>query len=97
MALGPDGPLGYATDVTIDEVDRAGGAVPERIVVTGRSDTMAVRLELAVEQVTGTRMGDRFFGSGGEFLQLRARYRVSGQVRGRDLSFEAAGSAETFR
>ena len=97
VALGPDGPLGYATDVTIEEVDRAGGAVPERIVVTGRSDTMAVRLEMAVQQVTGTRMGERFFGSGGEFLQLRTRYRVTGRIRDREVSFEAAGSAETFR
>jgi hypothetical protein len=38
-----------------------------------------------------------FFGEGMDFLQLRARYRVTGQVGERTLDFEAPGSAETFR
>ena len=97
VALGPEGPLGYATDVRIDETDRPGALVPERIVVTGRSDALAVTLDMAVEGSTGTRMREGLFGSGLEFLQLRTRYHVTGRVRDRRLDFRAQGSAETFR
>lgn len=97
VALGPEGPLGYATDVRVDETDRPGDVVPERIVVTGRSGAMAVTLDMTVEGSTGTRMREGLFGSGLEFLQLRTRYHVTGRVRDRRLDFRAQGSAETFR
>lgn len=41
VALGPDGPLGFATDVTIEEQER-------RIVVRGTSDSLDLTLELTV-------------------------------------------------
>ncbi|MEQ1728831.1 MAG: hypothetical protein ABL982_10650, partial [Vicinamibacterales bacterium] len=37
VALGPDGPIGYATRVRIDETDEPGTDRPRRIVVTGRA------------------------------------------------------------
>ena len=50
MALGPDGPLGYATDVTIDETNRAGTDSPERIVVRGRSDSVQLTANAATPE-----------------------------------------------
>jgi len=96
-ALGPDGPVGYATDVTIDETGDPGTAHPRRIVVRGRSDTLAVTMDLAIDQQTTTRLRQGLFGGGLNFLQLRAIYSVSGKAGGRDVRFTAPGSAETFR
>lgn len=97
VALGENGPIGFATDVTIEETDRPGGSVPERILVRGRGDNLDVTMDLAIEQETSTRMGERSFGGGMTFLQLRAVYRVSGRAGGRAVTFTAPGSAETFR
>jgi hypothetical protein len=97
VALGPDGPVGFATDVTIEETNAGGGSRPERIVVRGHSDSLALVLDLAVSQTTATRMGRGFFGAGMDFLQLRAAYRVRGRVADREVDFTAPGSAETFR
>jgi hypothetical protein len=44
-----------------------------------------------------TRMPGGAVGGGMDFHQLRVRYRVDGRAGGRELSFEAPGSAETFR
>jgi hypothetical protein len=96
VALGPDGPIGYATDVSIDELDAANGA-PRRIVVTGRSDTLALTLDITVDHVTTTRMGAGSFGGGMNFLQMRGAYRVSGSLGEQAIGFTAPGSAETFR
>ena len=96
-ALGPDGPVGYATDVTIEETDRRGAGRPERIVVRGRGESLDLTLDLAIEQTTTTEMREGLFGGGLDFLQLRALYRVQGQAGGRTVGFTAAGSAETFR
>jgi hypothetical protein len=97
VAIGPDGPIGYATSVTIEETDRPGASVPSRIVVRGRSETLDLTLDIAVGQETSTRMGERSFGDGMTFLQMRATYHVSGRVAGRPVDFTAPGSAETFR
>lgn len=97
MALGPDGPLGFATDVTIDETNRAGTDSPERIVVRGRSDSVQLTLSANVAQTTVTRPRPGSFGSALDFLQLRARYHVSGSVGRTSFDFSAPGSAETFR
>ena len=98
MALGPEGVVGYATDVTIQETDGAStAAAPRRIVVSGRSDSLAVTLDIAVDQVTATRMRQGSFGAGRDFLQLRATYHVSGRAGDRRVEFTAPGSAETFR
>jgi hypothetical protein len=97
VALGAEGPIGYATDVSIDEQDAASTAEPRRIVVTGRSESLALTLDLAVGHVTTTRMGEGAFGDGMNFLQMRGEYRVSGTVGERAVGFTAPGSAETFR
>ncbi|MGH9374314.1 MAG: hypothetical protein ACRD15_22590 [Vicinamibacterales bacterium] len=97
VALGSEGPVGYATDVTIEQTNTSLGADPGRIVVRGRGDSLALTLDFAVEQITTTRMGPRSFGSGMNFLQLRGTYRASGRAGDRKIEFTAAGSAETFR
>ena len=43
MALGPDGPVGYATDVRIDEFDDPSTHRPQRITVTGRARDLDLR------------------------------------------------------
>jgi hypothetical protein len=97
IALGPQGPVGFATEVTIEETDRETIGRPARIVIRGRSDSLQLTLDLAIENTTSTRMRQGFFGGGMQFLQMRARYRVSGRAGDRDVDFTASGSAETFR
>jgi hypothetical protein len=96
VALGEEGPVGYATDVTIDETDGA-RTEPRRIVVKGRGESLTLTLDIDVDQTTTTRMPVGSFGGGMNFLQLRGTYRVSGQVDGRAVNFTGPGSAETFR
>ena len=96
-ALGPDGPIGYATDVNIEETNDPSTERPRRIVVRGRSEGLALTMDLAIDQQTATKMGKGLFGGGLDFLQLRATYIVSGNVGGRAISFTGPGSAETFR
>lgn len=95
--LGPDGPVAYSTRVTIDEEGDAGNGAPRRITVRGRGRALDLTLELAIEDAVATRMPNEWFGGGMDFLQLRARYRVSGRAGGRMVDFIAPGSAETFR
>lgn len=97
VALGPDGPVGYATDVAIDENERSAGGRPRRIVVRGDSESLALTLDIAVEGMTVTQMRQGAFGGGMDFLQMRATYRVSGRAGDRTVNFTAPGSAETFR
>jgi hypothetical protein len=97
VALGEQGPVGYATDVTIEETDGPAGAGPRRVVVNGRGESLALTLDIDVNQVTTTRMRAASFGGGMNFLQLRGSYRVSGHAGGREIAFTAPGSAETFR
>ena len=95
-ALGPDGPLGYATNVTIDEMNDANGQ-PRTITVTGRSRLLDVRMQFDVGSVVMTRMTPGTVSSGLSFLQMRGQYTVTGHAGERDINFTAAGSAETFR
>jgi hypothetical protein len=97
MLLGRDGPLGYATNLSIDETNDPASGLPRSIVVAGRSDSLDLTLELGVEESIITRAGAAFFGGELDFLQLRARYRVRGTAGNRSIDFAAAGSAETFR
>jgi hypothetical protein len=97
VALGPDGPVGYATDVAIEESNDATTNRPRSIVVRAQSESLALTMTLDVEQTTATRMRVGGFGAGMDFLQMRARYDVSGRVGGKDVAFTALGSAETFR
>jgi hypothetical protein len=97
VALGPDGLIGYATDVAIDETNRPGSTHPERIRVQGRSSSLSVKLDMTIDQTTVTHMRGGSFGSDLDFLQLRAEYRVTGQAGDKPIDFSASGSAETFR
>lgn len=99
VALGDDGPLGYALDVRIDEGPDRGDDAPESILVTGRGATMRLTLALEIGEVLRTRLEGSPLSVGRPFdlLQLDATYSVSGSIDGKPVAFEAAGSAETFR
>ena len=96
VALGEEGPIGFATDVTIEETDER-GRKPRRVLVRGRSESLALTFEIEVNQLTTTRMPSTSFGGGMHFLQMRGTYRVSGHVGDKAVNFTAPGSAETFR
>lgn len=95
-AIGPDGPMGYATGVTITETDAPGTTTPTRIVIEGRSPTLTVKLDLAVRNIERNRMSGPM-AAPLTFLQMRGQYTVTGTLGSTPLSFSAAGSAETFR
>jgi hypothetical protein len=95
-ALGPDGPLGYATNVTIAEMNDANGQ-PRTITVTGRSRVLDVRMQFDVGSVVLTPMSQGTIANGLSFLQMRGQYAVTGHAGEREINFTAAGSAETFR
>ena len=84
--LGPDGPIGFSTNVSIQEEGGAGRprAIAVRA-VSGDQTDLSLRLTVAETEQTAT------------FLQLGGVYDVSGRVEGRDVAFTARGSAETFR
>jgi hypothetical protein len=95
--LGPDGPLGYATNVSITETDDDRGE-PRTILVRGRGTSLDVELRFDVESAVTTRAGaSGTLSSGLDFLQMRGNYSVTGQIGARAISFSAPGSAETFR
>ncbi len=94
--IGPDGPLAYATGVTITETDAPGSDTPARIVIDGRSTTMDMRLTFTVESAERGRLSGEM-STPLTFLQMRGRYQVNGSAGGRTLMFAAPGSAETFR
>ena len=95
--LGPDGPLGYARNVTITETDDERGE-PRTILVRGRGIDLEVDVRFDVESAVTTRAGgSSTLSSGLDFLQMRGTYTVTGRIGSRTLSFSAPGSAETFR
>ena len=94
-ALGPDGLLGYATNVTIDETNKEDGQ-PRTITVTGRSRLIDVSLRFDVASVVTTQL-EGALSTGLNFLQMRGQYTVNGKAGDRDINFTAPGSAETFR
>ena len=97
LALGPDGPVGYATRVTIDERDGAASDGPERIVVRARSRALDLTMTLGVEDRVVSRMDRASIGNALDFHQMRAAYHVRGRVGEQEVDFTAAGAAETFR
>jgi len=97
VALGPDGPIGFASDVTIEETNEPGADRPQRIVVRGRGDSLDVTLDATVRQTTVTEGRARTADQPLDFLQLRADYHVVGRAGSLALDFSALGSAETFR
>ena len=97
VVMGPDGPLGTASEVTFTHEDDASGR-PRVIRVAARGPGVDLLLRLDVEQAVGTRMGGPMAQSRPlTFLQMRARYHVTGTAAGRTLDFRATGAAETFR
>jgi hypothetical protein len=95
VALGPEGPVGFATRVTIAETDDPSTGRPRRILVEGRSGPLDLTMDIAVENAIVTRRGA--LAGGPDFLQLRAQYHVTGRAGDRVLDFTAPGAAETFR
>jgi hypothetical protein len=96
--LGPDGPLGYSTNVSIEEVNGENGQ-PRTILVRAQATTLEVDLRFDVESAIVTRGTGATgpLGSGLDFLQMRGRYTVTGNAADRTIDFTAPGSAETFR
>jgi hypothetical protein len=95
-ALGPDGPIGYATDVQIAEENDARGR-PREISVRGRGAWLELELRFVVESAVATRMTQGPLSTGLDFLQMRGQYSVTGRAADRELAFTAPGAAETFR
>ena len=95
-AIGADGLVGYATDVTIDETSNADNR-PRQIVVRGRGERVDLTLRFDVESAIVTRMNEFVLASGMDFLQMRGEYSAAGHVGNLDVQFVAPGSAETFR
>ena len=94
--LGPDGPIAFSTDVSIDEEDQ--GDRPKAISVHARGRQMELTLRLEVAESVATRLSLTRGAEGVmNFLQLGGVYQVTGKVRDRDIHFTARGSAETFR
>jgi hypothetical protein len=94
--LGPDGPLGYASDVDISETNGPDGR-PRSIVIRASGTALDVEIRFDVVSAEATRMATGPLTNGLDFLQLQGRYTVRGQAGDRTLNFTAPGAAETFR
>lgn len=100
VALGPDGPAGFTTDVSIEETDDPETGRPRRIVVRGSGDALDITIDLDVRTDAGTRVESETPGgtrNDVELVQMRADGRVVGRVGKDEVDFTAHGSAETFR
>jgi hypothetical protein len=97
-ALGPDGPLGYATDVNITETNTTDGR-PASVQIRARGPSLDLTMTFDVDSVESTRMRmvQGPLSNDVDFLQLRGRYTFKGRAGGREISGTAAGAAETFR
>jgi hypothetical protein len=95
-ALGPDGPLGYATDVHIAETN-GDREQPRTVTVRAHGPGIDLNMRFDVSSAVVTHMAQGPLASGVDFLQLRGQYTVSGRAGGRTLDFRAPGAAETFR
>jgi hypothetical protein len=94
--MGADGPIAFATDVTISEDDVDGR--PRTVTVRSRDRRLDLTLRLDVSESVQTAMALTRDASGAmTFMQLGGEYHVSGRAAGRDIAFTARGSAETFR
>ena len=94
--LGPDGPLGYSTNVRIVEENDERGR-PRRITIRARGSALDLDLRFDVSSAITTRMEQGPLANGIDFLQMRGDYTVSGRAGAREIAFTAAGAAETFR
>jgi len=95
-ALGPDGPLGYSTDVRIAEDNDELGQ-PRTITIRARGPALELDIRFDVASAVTTRMAQGPLANGIDFLQLRGQYTASGRAGTREIAFTAAGAAETFR
>lgn len=95
-ALGPDGPLGYATDVKITEVDDEKGR-PKTVTIRARGTSLDLDIRFDAVSAVTTRMSQGPLANGVNFLQMRGQYSVSGRAADRRIQFTAPGAAETFR
>ena len=94
--LGPDGPLGFATNVTIEETNSSDGR-PTAITVRALGTGLDLTLRFDVASAVTTKMSQGPLANDVNFLQLQGRYTASGRAAGRSLDFTAPGAAETFR
>jgi hypothetical protein len=94
-ALGPDGPIAYATDVAITETSDERGA-PRAIMVRARGAALELDLRFDVTSIVTTRTTEGPIARGLDFLQMQGLYTVTGEVAGRTIAFTASGAAETF-
>ena len=92
--LGRDGPIGFSTNVTIDESPEAG-----HIDVRAHGTALDLSLIFDTDETvrTATAIATPSVGQAMNFLQLGGIYHVSGRVAGRAIEFSARGAAETFR
>ena len=95
-ALGPDGPLGFATNVQIQETNDAAGK-PQAIAIRARAASLDLTMNFAVGSAVMTRTTQGPLANAVDFLQLRGTYNVRGHAGERDVAFSAPGAAETFR
>jgi hypothetical protein len=91
--LGPDGPLGFSTNVTIDDTRT------DRVHVRAAGKELDLQLELTADETVHTPMTLTALAGGQplNFFQLGGRFHVTGRVSGRQIDFTARGSAETFK
>ena len=94
--LGPDGPLGYSTDVHITESNDERGQ-PKTIAIRARGSALDLDLRFDVASAVTTHMAQGPLANGIDFLQMRGQYTVSGRAGSREIKFTASGAAETFR
>ena len=96
--LGAKGPLGFSTNVSLDESGGDPGS-PEHVTVRARGESIDVELAFTVDRTVRTAMAMTAGAPGMpvDFLQLGGSYRVTGNVGDRAIDFTARGAAETFR
>ena len=89
-----DGPIGFSTDVAIDE-----GRDAKHIDVPARGTALDIHLTFDANDTVGSPVAITRprAGPSMDFLQLGGVYHVSGQVADRKIEFTARGAAETFR
>jgi hypothetical protein len=95
-ALGPDGPIGYTTNVRITETNDASGR-PTTIAIRALGQAVDLTLLFTVASAEATRMSQGPLANGIDFLQLRGQYTMTGRVGQRQINAVAPGVAETFR
>jgi hypothetical protein len=94
--LGPDGPLGYSTNVRILEEDDDRGQ-PRTITIRASGNALDLDIQFDVASAVVSHQAQGPLANGIDFLQMRGQYTVSGRAGAREISFTAAGAAETFR